>query len=345
MTVRRLLVLIGVFLPATLLRADSPAPTAKPRVLIISIDGLRPDCLLRAEAPNIRKLMNVGSFSLWARTTDVAITLPSHTSMLTGVTPEKHGISFNADPPDDAKINVPTLFDLAKARGYTTGLASGKRKFTLFAKSGHLDHIWTPEESVVDDASVAQHAAQIIRTYQPEVMYVHLGAVDATGHSIGWGTPEQIGTIGLADTAVGVVLDALSEIHQLDQTFIFVSADHGGALRTHGRDDFHSHFIPWVAVGPGIRANFDLTRLGKDYDLSTFDTFATACYVLNLELPPDIDGQPVKEMFENAELLQPTTTAAAPATQPSSAAATSQSAGGSPSASGQKPAPSTPPAP
>lgn len=312
-------------------------PADVPRVLIFSIDGLRPDCLLRADAPNIHKLMNVGSFSMWCRTTDVAITIPSHTSMLTGVTPEKHGINFNGDPPDDAQIKVPTLFDLAKEKGYTTGLASGKRKFSLFAMTGHLDHIWTPTDGVVDDASTATHAVQIIKDYKPDVMYVHFGATDATGHGIGWGTPEQIATIGLADKAVGRVLDAYREIGDLDNTFIILSADHGGTLRSHGRGDIRSHFIPWIAVGPNVRSDFDLTRLGKEYDLSTFDTFATACYVLKIDVPSYSDGQPVMEMFLNTDLMQP---AASPATQPTTAPATTAPTTSTPSTA---PTPTTAP--
>src|SRR5690349_13962728 len=86
--------------------ADSiggPAPSlAAPlvrRVLLVSIDGLRPDLVLRAKAPMIVSLMDRGCFSLWATTTAVAITLPSHTSMLTGVTPSEHGIDWNTDLP------------------------------------------------------------------------------------------------------------------------------------------------------------------------------------------------------------------------------------------------------
>ena len=73
--------------------ASQPArPLAVRRVLIVSIDGLRPDALLRANAPAIRGLMQRGSFSMWARTTAVSVTLPSHVSMLTGVTPNHHHI-------------------------------------------------------------------------------------------------------------------------------------------------------------------------------------------------------------------------------------------------------------
>jgi len=47
------------------------------RVLIISVDGLRPDLSLRANAPVLRSLMVRGSYSLWAQTTAVAVTLPA----------------------------------------------------------------------------------------------------------------------------------------------------------------------------------------------------------------------------------------------------------------------------
>ena len=50
------------------------APDGK-RVLVVSFDGLRPDVALRAEMPNLRGLMKRGSFTFWAQTTDVAITL------------------------------------------------------------------------------------------------------------------------------------------------------------------------------------------------------------------------------------------------------------------------------
>ena len=64
------------------------APVSKPsdrKVLLFSIDGLRPDVALRADAPSVRGLMREGAFTFWAQTTALSVTLPSHTSMLTGV--------------------------------------------------------------------------------------------------------------------------------------------------------------------------------------------------------------------------------------------------------------------
>src|SRR5258708_5086748 len=104
--------------------ADRPVPEVK-KVLIISIDGGRPDLLLRADTPNLRALRRSGSYTMWAHTTDIAITLPSHMSMLTGVKPPRHGIMFNDDRATTQPTypSVPTIFDLAKQHGYSTAVA------------------------------------------------------------------------------------------------------------------------------------------------------------------------------------------------------------------------------
>ena len=298
-------VLIAAMNASAQTRAAAPSTRpAHPRVLIISIDGCRPDCLLRAEMPAVRDLMRHGSFTMWAGTTDVAVTTPSHVSMLTGVTPARHGIDFNGDPPPGARIKVPTLFDVAHQAGYTTALSSGKRKFSIFALTRAVDWAWLPTDPVVnDDREVADRAAAIVREHRPDVMLVHFPGADVAGHGIGWGTPEQIDKLGEIDQGIGRVLGAYRDAGVLDGTYVIVSSDHGGTVRSHGQGDLRSHFIPWICVGPGVRENYDLTRLGTHYDVRTYDTFATACHVLNLPVPSDIDGKPVLPIFQDYDLL------------------------------------------
>lgn len=131
---------------ATWLPGQTTLPTSAPanarddaraqRAVIISIDGLRPDVLLRAEAPNIRRLMRNGAFTFWARSTAVSLTLPTHVSLLTGVEPQVHGIHWNADLPlaEPVYPRYSTVFELAKKAGYSTGAVAGKRKFNVLAK-------------------------------------------------------------------------------------------------------------------------------------------------------------------------------------------------------------------
>src|SRR5688572_28837921 len=110
------------------------------RMLVVSVDGLRPDLLLRCDTPNMHHLFEGGCCTFWARTVPQGITLPSHTSMLTGVTPRRHGIEWNRDLPLFRPVypSFPTLFELAHKAGFTTAIATGKSKFATIIKPGML---------------------------------------------------------------------------------------------------------------------------------------------------------------------------------------------------------------
>ena len=275
------------------------------RLLIVSIDGLRPDVMLRANAPNLRSLMKDGSYTCWARTTNVAITLPSHVSMLTGVTPDRHGISWNNDDAKKHHIrpNAPSILQLAHDAGLTTGMVSGKSKFKTLYEPSAVDWALISETDKCPDWLVAEWADRMIREYAPQVMFLHFPGVDAAGHSKGWGSSDQISAIERIDASLGVALQALKDTNLYDQTAIIVSADHGGSGTGHGAHDERSRYIPWIARGPGIRKNYDLTRY-KDLYVNTEDTFATACMLLGLPFDSAIDGKPIHEALVKTELLK-----------------------------------------
>lgn len=293
-----------------LARAPAPKPVAGVRhAIIISADGMRPDVLLRAHTPNIRRLMESGTFTMWARTVPQSITLPSHTSMLTGVTPERHRVLWNSDLPGPVYPKAPTIFQIAKAAGLTTAMVTGKSKFDSLARPGSLD--WEMVKSATDE-EVASRAARILREHKPDVMVVHFPGADGAGHAKGWGSPEQIDAAEGVDRSVGVVLDALEDVGRLNSTVIIFSADHGGAGRSHGPNDPRSRHIPWIVSGPGVRKGYDLTREAT-LTVNTEDTFATACWFLGLRAPGKIDGKAIQQVLENRELLRDATPPAAPA--------------------------------
>jgi predicted AlkP superfamily pyrophosphatase or phosphodiesterase len=276
------------------------------RVVIISVDGLRPDLLLRANTPRIRSLMKRGSYTMWARTTEMSITLPSHTSMLTGVRPDVHKIFWNDHAgKETAFADVPTIFEQARkaSRPLSTGLVAGKSKFHQLAKPGSMDFIDVYPDGKGSNLEVGEAAADMIRRHGPRVLFVHFPDVDATGHKLGWGTPQQITAIERADDGVGMILDALNREDYTDRTLIILSADHGGQGLTHGPNDPRSRNIPWICAGPGVRQNYDLARL-VPLVVNTEDTFVTACTMMRIPLPAFTDGKPIEQAFANDELLK-----------------------------------------
>ena len=72
---------------------EAPAGGVTSHVVLVSIDGLRPDAIEAFGAGTLQRLMREGSYTLSATTILPSKTLPSHTSMLTGEDVDEHGIA------------------------------------------------------------------------------------------------------------------------------------------------------------------------------------------------------------------------------------------------------------
>ena len=269
-------------------------------VVIISIDGMRPDRMLYANMPTVRALLAKGAYTFWARTTAVSVTLPSHVSMVTGVKPQKHGIAWNTDTLPFERIVYParpTVMEMAHDAGYSTAMAAGKTKFSTLAKPGTLDYCALPPKGDQTNKFAVEAAEKIILEHKPDLLFIHFPDVDTKGHKYGWDSREQLDAIEQTDRDIKRILDALTTAGIADHTAIIISADHGGAGKTHGPDDPRSRHIPWIIAGPHVRQG-DLTR-EADLVVNTEDTCATACYLLGLPQLPYFDGKPVLAAFEN----------------------------------------------
>ena len=304
---RMLLVVVMGLLSSPLGWSQAGIPVSPPhrpipaieRVCVISIDGLRPDRALIADMPNLRALLKTGTYTFWARTTPNAITLPSHVSMLTGVSPRKHGVEWNRDLPLSEPVYplVRTIFELATEAGYSTAVVAGKSKFSIFNKPGALTYVDIAKSPTSTNADVLAAAVRIVEEHKPQLLFVHFPEVDNFGHAKGWGSREQLAAIERTDTQLGELFAAMERAGVRKSTFIIITADHGGAGLSHGPEDPRSRYIPWIASGPGVKPQFDLTQIGN-LEVNTEDTAATACYVLGLRIPPYFDGKPVLAAFD-----------------------------------------------
>jgi len=107
-----------------------------PLLVVISIDGLRPDYITaadehRAKVPNLRRFLKEGTYADGVEGVVPTVTYPSHTTLVTGVWPATHGIYANTtfDPLQKnyqgwywytEDLRVPTLWDAAAKAGRTT---------------------------------------------------------------------------------------------------------------------------------------------------------------------------------------------------------------------------------
>jgi len=266
--------------------APVAAPTP-PRVVIFSIDGLRPDALLQAGAPVITDLAARGAYTWQAQTIMPSTTLPSHASMLSGYLPSAHGITWDEYRPEKGLIPVPTVFSAARAAGLRTVLVAGKEKFRQLDVPGMVQRF---DLCAGDDQEVATRAAsEALAGF--DLMFVHLPQTDLTGHAQGWMSGAYLDAIANADRAVGRVLAVLPA-----GTTVIVTADHGGHDWNHGTNQATDMRIPWVIAGPHVAVRALATRV------VTTDTAATAARVLGLSLSGGATGRPVLEAFEDASV-------------------------------------------
>jgi arylsulfatase A-like enzyme len=279
-----------------------PAPTHVFRnnitehVVIISIDGLRADAIDRFSPTFMRRLARDGAASFTAQTIQPSQTLPSHTSMLTGTEPDVHGITWNSDQTlvRGQELPVPTIFGIVRQHGLTTAAFFSKSKFHHLEVARDLNYSQSPNGGwgKILAFRTAEDVERILAHSKPNLMFVHLGEPDYTGHFIGWMTGAYGAAIDAADKAVGRILGAADRSFGRGKYVVILTADHGGLGRAHLKVDPVNRTIPWVAWGQGVAPSVTLP-----VGIRTMDTAATALWLLGIPIPSHMVGRAVSDAF------------------------------------------------
>ena len=272
------------------------APGGVKHVIIISFDGgggLPETWKQRTNMPTFLAMAKEGAFTWSARTIFPPTTLPSHTSMLTGLGPEKIRWLSKSWDPSTEPLPVATIFGLAKLSGMKTAMFVGKSKLLYLNVPGTSDTTLMPLTPDSGARTVAAAFSSLASEIKPNLCFIHFADPDVAGHQSGWGSPEQSEALAACDHALKTVCDAITGAGVMDSTVIILTADHGGHGKSHGADIPEDMTIPWVASGRGVRKGLELTG-----PVTTYDTAATALWLLGLPLPATLDGRPVTEAFE-----------------------------------------------
>ena len=257
--------------------------TSPPLLLMISVDGLRPDYVTAAAAhgakvPNLRRFLKEGAFAEGVEGVIPTVTYPSHTTLVTGVAPAKHGILANTtfDPLRQNQegwywyaedIRVPTLWDAASRAGLATAsiqwpVTVGARitwNIPEFWRAGTADDakllraVSTPglladlerelgayprALGVEDDERRGLFAARLLETRRPNLLTLHLLALDHVQHETGPFSPESIATLERLDAVVGRLREVAERLFP-GRAWVAVVSDHGFA-----RTDMQLDLLP-----------------------------------------------------------------------------------------------------
>lgn len=263
----RILAVVAAVVLLTGLAATQPVPGAARHVVVISLDGF-PSWALDdpfLPVPTLRRLAARGAMARTMTGVNPTVTWPNHTSMVTGVTPARHGVLFNGilvrepgvpprvEPWRDKSemVRGQTLYDAAHARGLTTAqvdwVAIQNAPTITWAfperpdpkgqiaqelvKSGVLSQAeletFHTRNIVWRDHIWTEAAAHIIRTHKPNLMLYHLLALDSVHHRYGPRTLAGTSTMASLDAHVSRILAAIDQAGIAAQTTVVVVSDHG----------------------------------------------------------------------------------------------------------------------
>ena len=270
----------------------SAAPAAQTRVVAISVDGLGTSALRRlgaTGAPTLHRLLREGAGTRNARTeVEQTVTLPNHTSMLTGrrIDARKggHGVTWNDDRSgstvhESAGEQVDSVFTSVHAAGGSTALYSTKTKFSLFDRSWSAD---------IDRFRVRENQRRLVRLARtdlvdgaPTFTFLHVSLPDRYGHEYGGLSAQYLDAVRRTDDQLGTIVRALAGT----ETVVVLTADHGFAAgrKDHSdRSNVVNYRIPFVVWGDGIEHG-DLYELNPAYadPGRTFPSYAGAQPVRN----------------------------------------------------------------
>jgi arylsulfatase A-like enzyme len=285
----------GLSLTPYVTTSHATATASDRHVIVISIDGLRPDAIDQFNAPTLQKLVREGRYSLNAKTILPSITLPSHTSMITGVGPEVHGITWNDNQVEArGRVQVPTMLATAHEYGLQTAAIVSKGKFNHLLTPGAMDYFMVPAGNGSWSASsTADRVEDYLEGHRPNLLFVHIREPDRYGHIFGWMGRFYGWAVRQSDEAVEDILESADKAFGADGYTVIVTADHGGHGREHGSDDLDSVTIPWIAWGRGVGSAAQLPE-----GIRTFDTAATALWLLGVPVPQSYAGAPVLGAFD-----------------------------------------------
>jgi arylsulfatase A-like enzyme/cytochrome c-type biogenesis protein CcmH/NrfG len=299
--------------PGTAVAAGTP-------VVLISIDTLRSDHLpmygstgsTAVATPHLDALRRDGLLFTHAYS-HMPLTLPSHTTVLTGLLPAQSGVRDNVGYPLDRKAidegRQPHLAKLLQARGYATGAAVSA--YVLQGKTGLSAGFDFYDDDVELRANVGLGGMQrpgsetlsklepwlrdnaakpfflFFHLYEPHTPYDAPAAFAAPGRS------AYDAEIAAADAVVGRLLDELRRTGAYDRALVILFSDHGEGLGEHGEDEHgvllyrEALQVPLVVKLPAAR------RAGETIAAPTglFDVAPTVLEVLGLDKPAAMTGR------------------------------------------------------
>ncbi len=278
---------------ATVDTDDGSCRYIQPHVLMVLLDGWRPDVIAAAHTPTIDLMMQDSAYSMEARVEDTTISGSGHSSFLTGVHRDKHNVHGNSF--GDANYQeYPYWFNLLKyerpemhTAAYHNWLPMADAALDSSVCGYCVDMYVTGS-----DNSIATQLATDLANKQMDAVTIVIDAPDAAGHGYGFhpSIPQYVAAMNQSDVWLGMMMDAIfaRTNYAEEDWMVIISTDHAGSGYGHGYNIPEHREVPliiWGAESPGT--------IWPAPD--AVDIVPTALHHMGVEVRPewDLDGRAV----------------------------------------------------
>ncbi len=250
------------------------------KVILISIDGMRPDGLQQCGNPYVKELERVASYTYEGRSVFPSVTFPAHYSMSHSVIPMRHGILTNTYVPEVRPVSG--IFEKIREAGGLSAMFYGWENIRDIARPGSLRwatyiHAYAEEYT---DALLTDEALLRIKKSHPDFVFLYMVETDDKGgHDNGWMSEEYLRRISLAIDNVRRVIEKCK-----DEYTVIIMADHGGHERTHGTEMPEDMTVPFFFIGE------DFPRGEVIAEASLLDIAPTIADIMGIAPSPDWEG-------------------------------------------------------
>jgi len=283
-----------------LFQANS-ANTEERYVFLVTIDGLRPDAISKINTPNLIKLMQSSSYTLNATTVFPSNTMPTHTSLFTGLDVKNHKNILNnyvkiGKLLDQNKyLSVDTIFTLGEQKNLRTTFVCGKNKLRFLIKPSSKNSIscydiYTNRHNIIQN--ITEIFTTTFKNNRNKINFLHYPQPDMSGHIYGWMSDKYIGSLKEVDTEIQRLIKLIQTELSGKKYLLIITADHGGAGNTHGSAIKEHMTIPWIAHGNSVKTNYSIKR-----KVTIYDTAPTILHFLDIDIPDNLDGTLITEIF------------------------------------------------
>lgn len=270
------------------------------RVTVVVLDGLRPDAIERFSLFTVARMAHQGASTMRARSVTPSVTAAAMATLLTGASPERHGLqSDRFTLPRSRGLLHPWPQLLADHGMETTALLARIPALFMPVARGFSNLLGVRETRFAGDncREITAQAVEVVERQRSGVVLVHLPDADRAGHEHGWMSPEYALAAGRMDNALARLLRVIDLADPAE--LVIACADHGGGGARPAAHDSEHHLDTTVPV---ILAGGDVRRGDLGTDVGFADLPATILWSLGLQVPATYAGRPLVQAFHRTEL-------------------------------------------